>query len=929
MKKLTLLFLSALWISSLSAQTKIPMEAAVRYGKLPNGMTYYIRHNDLPSERVNFYIAYNVGSILEEDNEQGLAHFLEHMAFNGSKNFPGRRGVDNYLQSIGLKRGVNLNANTSWDRTNYFITNVPTIRPSIIDSCLLILHDWSGFISLDNEAIDKERKIILEEWRTKNRSLLKENYEQLYPGSQYAKRVTIGDTTIIKNFTYDELHAFYKKWYRPDLEALIIVGDINVDQIEADIKRIFADIPKPVNPAERIIYKVPDNKEPIISIITNPETRVTNLSLFYKHKPLPDSVRLSEEGYDITLVNSLISSMLQGHFSRMQGDPGCPFTSQGGYYTNLTKSIDAFAFTAVAKEGSERLALETLLQEAQRTKRYGFTQAELDRAKIKLLAGYEKSYNERDKRRNSSYAAEYIRNFYEAEPIPGMEWEYSYIQKALAEKINLTMVNKIAKSYVTTDNIIVSINAPEKVKDKLPSRADITEMVEDADHNYVEPYKDRKIDKPLLKKKPKAGSIVKETQNEQYGTTEWTLSNGIRVILKPTTFRNDEINLYAFGDGGLSVVSTKDLPSASLANGIVSGGNLGGLSLYERGRILSGKIVNMGNGISDYTKGMSGRSSVKDAEAMFQLLYLRFTDVSVNKKSYENYMQKLKSNYANKEDSPSADFNDTIASVQGNYNPRRILMNTETLNKVSASKAYSIYKDAFKNPADFTFILTGNINLDSIKPLITTYLGGLKTSSKYQTWKDDGIRYPKGNIKKHWSREMQVPKTSVYLTYMANIPYNFENIVTITALSDILEIHYTETLREEEGGTYGVSVSDRTANRPTEQTRIGIKFNTTPDKADYLIDIAKKELDKIVANGVREKDLNKVKKNLLKNFTEGQKSNSWWENNIYAYEKSGFNWLADYERIVNNLSTESLQKMLQTILSQGNSVEYVMSPAKK
>ncbi|MDR1679436.1 MAG: insulinase family protein [Prevotellaceae bacterium] len=929
MKKHLLLTLSLMLSLNLLAQTKIPMDPAIRYGKLSNGLTYYIRHNEHPSQRADFFLVQNVGAILEEDNQNGFAHFLEHMAFNGTKNFPGK-SLANYMESIGVKYGANLNAGTSQDRTIYKITNVPVTRSGIIDSSLLILHDWSGFISLDGEEIDKERGVILEEWRkgysTAGRRMREESSEQRYPGSQYAKRNVLGDTAIIQHFNYDELRDFQKKWYRPDLQALIIVGDIDVDQIEANIKRQFADIPAPVNPAKRIIYDIPDNKEPIIALVTDPEASTTNINLSYKHKPLPNAIKLSEEGYDIGLVEDLIAFMIDG---RKRTGNNSPFVSQSGSYRHLVPSTDAFMLSASAKEGKEKPAIETLLKEAQRIKRYGFTQSELDRAKIKLSTAYEKFYKERDKQTNNSYVQEYIRNFLEAEHIADMAWYWEYVQKALAEKIDSAMVNRIAKSYITDENLIVSITAPEKIKDELPSKEDIRQMIEDAKRSDIKPYKDKQTDKVLLKEKPEAGTIVKETQNNIFGSTEWILSNGIKVILKPTAFKNDEINLYAFSEGGYSLVkNVEDLPSARSANAIVSQGNWGGISSNERSLILTGKLAGVSTKISAYGENMSGRSSVKDAETMFQLLYLKFTDVSPNKKAFASYIQKMKTSYANKEDAPKSAFQDTVRIVSSNYSPRTILMDTAMINKISASKAYSIYKERFGNPADFTFVLIGNIDLDSIKPLVTTYLGGLETSSEHETWEDTHVRYPKGKIDKEWTREMPVEKTSVSLVYTGGMKYSYENSVLANALGNILKLRYTESIREEEGGTYGVAVLANLTDKPQEQLSLSISFDTDPQKADKLIGIAQQELENIRKNGVRADDLEKVKMSRLKTFTESQQTNKWWQSAIVAYERSGFNWINDYERLTNELSSEKIQQMLEALLSQGNCIKFVMSPKK-
>ncbi len=927
-----LFFVIALWASvSLIAQTEIPMDSAIRYGKLDNGLTYYIRHNEEPAERADFYIVQNVGAILEEDNQNGLAHFLEHMAFNGTKNFPGKTIID-YMETIGVKFGANLNAYTSLDETVYLLKNIPTVRQSIVDSTIWILHDWSGFISLDDDEIDKERGVILEEWRTRgtaDRRIWKESNRLKYPGSQYAKRDVIGDTAIINNFKYDELRAYYHKWYRPDQQALIIVGDINVDAVEATIKRLFADIPKLINPAKRIIYDIPDNTEPIVAIVTDSEAKYAIIEVNYKHRPVPDSIRITTKGYDKDLVNSLISSMLSDRFDYLLMDKNCPFVQAVGYYGDITRSCDAFQVAVVAKEGKGKMSFEALLKEVERVKRYGFTQPEFDRAKVKLLASFEKSYNERNKQKNASLVQEYIRNFLEAEPIPGIEWEYEYAQKALSGIIDLNMVNQTVQSYITSNNVIVSISAPEKMKQTLPSETEVRSMLTASTQNIIDTYSEKKVEKPLLSKKIKAGKVVKEYPYILKGTTEWVLDNGIRVLIKPTDFKNDEVLFFAFSEGGISLVDKiDDLPSAMLTDEFIARNGVGNLSYLELNRILAGKIVSISTNIGTYEESMKGGSSVKDLETLFQLIYLKFTAPRKDNKAFLVFKQSLQTMYANKQTDPNAAFNDTISAIMSNYSPRNVIMNLATLEKVTQNKVYKTYKERFKNPADFTFVFIGNINPDSMKPLVENYLGGMKTTVERESWRDNNVRIPSGKIKKEFEQPMQVEKTSVYIVNSGNMIYDWKNKITLSMLSDILDIRYTESIRENEGGSYGVRTSSNVTNRPQEQAALTIRFDTDPQKGERLIAIAQKELENIRENGPRNEDLEKVKQNLLKKYKEDQKENTWWRSAIFAYERDGFNLSTQYESIVNEITADDIKQILQALMVQNNSIEFIMNPKK-
>ncbi len=907
----------------------IPMDTAIRYGKLDNGLTYYIRYNKLPEERANFYIAQNVGAILEEDSQNGLAHFLEHMAFNGTKNYPDKNLI-NYLETIGAKFGKNLNAYTSLDETVYMLRDIPVTRPSIVDSAILILHDWSSFITLDGKEIDKERGVIREEWRTgahANRRMWKKGNPKRYPGSQYAKRDVIGDTAVINNFPYDTLRAYYKKWYRPDQQAIIIVGDINVDSTEQSLKRIFADIPAPVNPAERIIYPIYDNEKPLVAIVTDPEARYSTFDLMYKHKPLPAAVKGSTEGYNRTLVNSLISIMMSDRFNKLTNHPSCAFVDGYAVSTDITRSSDAFIIGVVAKDGREKQAFDALLTESERIKRYGFVQSEFDRAVVKFSSMMERAYKERDKQKSRDYVQEYIRNFLAAEPIPGIEWEYDYAIKALKEKINLELVNKIAQSYITDTNLIVDISAPEKAK--LPNEDEVLQAIFTAKKNFVNAYTEEEIKEPLLKKTPKAGTITKESTNDTLGTTEWMLSNGIRVILKPTTYKNDQILFTAYSYGGTSLIQkTKDLPSAVLAEDIVSNNGLGKLNKVDINRLLAGKRVSVSTSISTNNESISGSSSVADLETMFKLTYLSFTAPRKDKMAYAAFMQEMETALANRSTDPRTAFSDSLKLLLTNHSPRAILMNKETLKKVNQKTAYKIYKDRFENPADFTFVFVGSFNLDSIKPLILTYLGGLKTNSEKETWKDNNVRYPKGEISKTIEQKMEVGKTSVYLFVSAEMPFSFKARMNMNALEDVLDLRYTESIREEEGGTYGVRVNASAKDKPIQQGVLSIYFDTDPEKADKLIGIAKAQLDSIMKNGVRADDLDKVKKNYMKQYKDNQIENGWWRNAIALYYKKGINLVTDYEKAVNDLSSESIQETLKTLMAPGNFIEFKMDPKK-
>ena len=928
---LCLLILLALNAGAQQVQP-LPIDPKVRYGKLDNGLTYYIRANKEPKQRADFYIAQNVGAILENDSQNGLAHFLEHMAFNGTKNFPGK-GVINYLEKIGVKFGADVNAHTGLDETVYNLSDVPTVRDGIIDSALLVLHDWSSFISLEDTEIDAERGVIREEWRQgagADRRMWKESNKLKYPGSQYAIRDVIGDTAIINNFDHSTIRDFYKKWYRPDLQAILIVGDIDVDKVEAKIKSLFKDIPKKENEAERIVYPIADNKEPIVSVVKDKEARMTRIELEYKHDKLPDNVKLSMNGYAFNTINGLISTMIGNRFEEITQQADAPFVGAYAYYGELVKSKDAFQLLAIPKEGHELAGLNALLLEAEKIKRFGFTNSELERAKTDFLTNIEKAYNERDNQKNNNLIEEYVRNFLNQESIPGIEWEYQTL-KAMLPQLKLDMVNQVAKSYVTDTNMIVSIMAPDKEAVKIPTEVQIREAIDNSKKAELTAKAEEKSNLPLIDKAPKAGKVVKVSQNKSLGTTEWTLSNGVKVVFKPTTFKKDEILLSAFSQGGLSkVTNPADLPSGMLAASIVSNNGLGQYNQIELNKILTGKIASVSPQIGAYDEGLNGNSSVKDFETMLQLVYLNFTAPRKDDNAFKAMMNGYRASLANAASDPRKAFSDTVNIMVTNHNPRTVLMGLKTLDLIDQDKALAIYKERFALPADFTFIFTGNIDPanDSIKNAIVTYLGGLKSKKETEKFTDNNIRIPMGKVSNTFEKEMKIKKASNFILYSGTMPFTINNRTAMTAIGSILSIRYLESIREKEGGSYGVGVRGSINNTPVDEATLLMQFDTDPLKQAKLISIIYSEVDQIVAKGPLVDDLQKVKENMLKKYTEDLAENGWWQSAVQRYYQDKLNLVDDYKASVEALTPEVIQSTLKNIVSQGNVLEVVMKPTE-
>ena len=910
----------------------LPIDSAVRVGHLDNGLTYYIRHNEYPKQRAEFHIAQAVGAILEEDNQNGLAHFLEHMAFNGTQHFPGK-GIIEYFESIGVNFGGNINAYTALDETVYRLSDVPTYREGIIDSALLVMHDWACGLSLLPEEIDAERGVIREEWRTgadANRRMWKAINPLKYPNSQYAKRDVIGDTAVINNFAYDALRAYYHKWYGPDNQAIVVVGDIDVDAIEAKIKALWADVPARENRGERPLYSVDDNAEPIVAVVTDKEGQYTRIELDYKKAKLPEALRGTDVDYTFSMMHNLICTMLNNRLEDLAMDPNASFIGAGSYYTELVKEKDAFVAVYVAKAGQETQAYKDLLTQVEKMRRYGFTQSELDRAWTEIESSYEKQYNERNSVRNINYTREYIRNFLDDEVIPGIEWEYKTLP-ILRQMIDLATLNQLAEALITDENLIIAITAPEKEGVNLPSEQQIRSLLAESKSWEIAAPVEETIRTTLVEKAPKAGKIKKTAYNEALGTTEWTLSNGVRVILKPTNFKQDEILMAAYSYGGTSTVADpKDLPSAQFATTIVDFCGLGDFSYTDLQKALTGKYVNVNPSISGTVDEMSGTSNVKDLETMLQLNYLYFTAPRRDEKAFEALKGIMETQLKNKESNPKYAWSDSIQMMSTNYSPRTILQDEKMLSMVDMDKAIAFYKQRFANPADFTFFFTGNIDPadPAFQKMVCTWIGGMKTSKKKDTFVDNHVRVTPGIQKNYFTREMHTHTGSNYIQYTSyDIPYTMENMLNLRMAGRILSTRYLESIREREGGSYGVGVAGRLYRYPVAEAELLMQFDTDPEKQAKLMAIIHEEVQTIIDNGPLATDLAKEKESMLKDYDENLEKNGYWLNTIlYRYYILGENYLTDYPAAVRALSAESVQDILRRIVSAGNMFEVVMMP---
>ena len=933
MKKLTFaisLLVAAMMVSAQEAPEKMPMDPEVRYGKLDNGLTYYIRHNEQPKQRAEFHIAQAVGAILEEDHQNGLAHFLEHMAFNGTQHFPGK-GIINYFESVGVNFGGNINAYTSIDETVYRLSDVPTYRAGIVDSALLVMHDWSCGLLLLDEEIDAERGVILEEWRTgrtARRRIWKEMQARMYPGTQYAKRDVIGDTAVINNFAYQALRDYYHKWYGPDNQAIIVVGDINVDTIEAKIKALWADVPRRANYGERPIYTVNHNDKPLVVIVTDPEAEGSRITMEYKFDQLPEAIQGTAHEYMLDLVRDLACSMLDNRFTELSLDPKASFTGAGCYYGEAAKKMDAFYGIIIPKEGRETEAYNDLLYQLEKMHRYGFTNAELDRVKAEKLNAMEKYYNERNTRQNITLARECIRHFEDGEAMPGAQWEYDFIQ-AVLPMISLETVNNVAKALVHA-NPTVAISGPEKEGVHIPSEEAILASLAGQSELAIEAPVEEAFDSELVKKMPRKGKIKSVTRNEEFGMTEWVLSNGVKVVIKTTDFKADEIQMRGFSKGGLSLVKTDDLPSAMVATDIVEYSGIGGFNYTQLEKALTGKTVSVSPAIHENTEQISGSSAVKDLETMLQLTYLYFTAPRRDEQAYETFLGLMHNSLVNRDKNPKTTFSDSVRLMSTNHSPRTILVNQAMMEKVSLDKALEVYKARFANPADFTFVFVGNIHAEdpNVQELICQWLGGLKTKKGQQdAIVDHHVRVAPGVQKNYFSRAMETTTASNRIQYTSyEIPYNLTNDLNMEMIGRILSTRYLESIREREGGSYGVGTYGYVSGLPAPEAGLIMQFDTDPKKQTRLMEIIHEEVQTIIDNGPLAKDLQKEKESMLKDYQENLEKNGYWRNAIYMYYLYGTNEIRDYKAAVEGITAETVQQTLKKLVSAGNMYEVVMFP---
>lgn len=909
--------------------SEIPISEDIKVGKLDNGLTYYIRKNAKPENRLELRLAVNVGSILEGDDQLGLAHFTEHMAFNGTENFE-KNEIVSYLQSIGVKFGADLNAYTGFDETVYMIQSIPTDNEEFIDKGFQILADWAHAVTFEDEEIDKERGVVIEEWR-RGRGAAQRMRDQWFPlvfeNSHYADRLPIGTKDILENFDYETIKRFYHDWYRPDLMAIVAVGDLEVDEMEQQIKDKFGNIPPAQNPRERVVYPVPDHADVKIAVVTDKEASQNQVALYYKQDNEKEEILAD---YRKFLSYRLFTGMLNQRLRELtqQADP--PFIFATSYYGDFVRSKDAYALSAaVAENGIER-GLKTLLEENEKVKRYGFTQSELDRYKNQLLVRYEQAYNEREKTESRNYADEYVRNFLEAEPIPGIAFEYRFAEKYLPE-VTLQEVNQLAGEFITDENRVVLITAPEKEGVSVPSEEEVKSMLEEAENMQVEAYVDEAGVSSLMDELPQPGKVTEEKKLDAIGVTELTLANGVKVILKPTDFKADEILMSAYSPGGNSLYAAGEYSSALFADDIITQSGLKDFSVIDLQKFLSDKNAGASPYISELQEGFRGNATPKDLETMLQLTHLYFTAPRKDEAAFQGYMARVKAYFANVMSDPSNYYYDQLSRIMTQNHPRGGIYPTgEQLNEVNFDKTFNIFKERFSNPGDFTFLFVGNFEVATIQPLLETYLGSLPSADTEESWKDVGIRPPDGIVKKTIEKGTD-PKSIVTINFTGKFDYNKDEAFKLDALIQALQIKLIEVIREESGGVYSIGAYANAEKYPYENYTITVRFPCAPENADKLTEGVFAEIKKLIDNGPTEVDLNKVKEAQYREMETNLKENRFWLTTLeryYWYDQDPVKIL-NYKEAIDGLSIEKLKEIANKYFDMNNYVKVVLMPESK
>ncbi len=933
MKRL-FIFIAAIFAAAVAfGQTPLPNDPAVRVGKLENGLTYYIRHNDQPAQRAEFWIATDAGAHQEEDHQDGLAHFFEHMCFNGTKNFPGKSMLT-YLQSIGAEFGRNINASTGFEVTQYMLNNIPVVRESIVDSCLLVLHDWSGFVTCAPEEIDSERGVIIEEKRSRDGADWRMYMAQrpyIYGSVPYGKRTLIGGYDQLANFEHQSLIDFHKKWYRPDNQAVIVVGDIDVDAVEAKIKTLFSDIPVPAEPAVKPAVQFENNVEPVVGVITDPEAQYSYVELLWKRAPLPKELNNTDVAFVTNLLKNYVSQIMSERFSDIAADPSSPFIQAGLFFYPICNECDATRGQVIFKEGEMAKALKAFMIEVEKMKQFGFNDSEVQRATENIINAYEKAVEAAPTRKNRDLVNPLLDNFYQNESYlePGTALQ---LVQAMCPQFNAQVLNQLLAQYqfITDENMIVLYNGPSKEGSIIPTEEEIRNTLAEAKKAEIKANAEEAVNEPFISEELK-GSKVKKTSETLYGSTEWILKNGVKVIVLPTELKKDQVLFNITKKGGKTLIATEDMPSFD--------DDIWSLYLQNTGiskfpgktvpKMLAGKSLSVNPFIDGSRHGVSGNSTPKDLETALQIAYLYFAAPRFDESEYMVGINQINALLPNLEANPDYQFSIAMNNILYGNNPRVVSLTEETLAKANLGTIERVYRELFNDAAGAVVTIVGNVDLETLKPMVEKYIGSLPKGKKATDVNEENIiNFAQGEVNEVVRLKMQAPKSTVVQLYSAKAPVCTKKSVALDAANYIIDMIYTKTIREDEGGTYGVGTSMVAQRVPQERLIAQVYFNTNPEAVEKLDALATKGLKELAENGPSQEHFNMAIENFKKNLPESRINNSWWMSCLQRLNEFGINYDVEYEEAINTLTPEDVKAALQELLSQGNVIKIASYPAE-
>jgi zinc protease len=906
---------------------KIPADPVITTGTLSNGLRYYVRKNAKPEKRAELRLIVNAGSILEDEDQRGLAHFVEHMAFNGTTHFP-KMGIVSFLESVGMKFGAHINAETSFDDTTYMLT-IPTDRPDVMDKSMLILEDWAHGVTFDPAEIEKERGVVMEEWRLgrgADARLLDKQMPVLLKGSRYADRLPIGLTDVIQHAKPEAIKRFYADWYRPDLMAVIAVGDFDKAAVEALIKQHFGSIPKMANAKPRPEYDVPATPGTRFTIATDKEATSTDVSVYSLMKARPQT---TVADYRRQIVENLYGSMLSDRMAELSRAPNAPFLAAGVGSGAIVRTEEAMILNAAAKENQAEVGLAALFIETSRVAQFGFTATELDRAKQNVMRSYDQAVTEKDNEPSGNFAAEYGRNFTTEEPMPGIVYE-QHLHHRFLPTITVEEVNALAKDWAPDRNRVVVVSAPEKTGILPPTEGSLTAAMSAASNRELKAYVDEVTAAPLLDTTPTPGAVTKTATLDQYGITEWTLSNGVKVVLKPTTFKQDEVVFRAVSLGGTSLAPDADLIPAQTATQVVALGGLGQLNAGDLRKALTGKIADVSAGIGDTDQELGGGGSTKDLETLFQLIYMKFTEPRADPQMFSVMTSQAKAFLANQANTPEFAFGQALTSALTQDSPRAKPFTPASIDQMDLAKSMAFYKARFADASGFTFVFVGSFDLATMKPLVEKYIGALPATHANETWKDAGVHYPKGVVTKRVEKGIE-PKSQAAMVFTGPFQYDPMRRVVIRAVASILQNRLIETLREDLGGTYSVNVSASYDKVPAPQYSIAIEFGCDPARTDELTKRVLTEIEGLKAKGPTPEQLNDVKQSMLRDFETNSQQNGYVVSQLsakYEYGESldSFFHIADLYKAID---AKAVQDAFKAYFDTANYVQVTLFPEKK